>query len=104
MLVSLTLLIQAGRVNRAGRCAEASALPLPRHTEVRLGAGVEFILPTDVIIADKFAEDANDKVVAVDAIPEGWMVRPCSPLSLLICLTAFVNQKTMTMSFVCVSE
>lgn len=35
---------------------------------------MEFILPTDVIIADKFAEDADSKVVAVDSIPEGWMV------------------------------
>lgn len=37
-------------------------------------AGVEFILPTDVIIADKFDENAESKVVAVDAIPEDWMV------------------------------
>lgn len=36
--------------------------------------GVEFILPTDVIIADKFDENAESKVVAVDAIPDGWMV------------------------------
>ena len=39
------------------------------------GTGVEFILPTDVIIADKFDENAESKVVAVDAIPDGWMVR-----------------------------
>ena len=38
-------------------------------------AGVEFILPTDVIIADKFDENAESKVVGVDAIPDGWMVR-----------------------------
>lgn len=36
---------------------------------------MEFILPTDVIIADKFAEDAESKVVSVDQIPDGWMVR-----------------------------
>lgn len=40
--------------------------------------GVEFILPTDVIIADKFAEDAENKVVPVENIPDGWMV--CSAL------------------------
>lgn len=43
---------------------------------------MEFILPTDVIIADKFAEDANDKVVAVDDIPDGWMVPPAPRLKL----------------------
>ena len=40
--------------------------------------GVEFILPTDVIIADKFDENAESKVVAVDAIPDAWMVCPYS--------------------------
>jgi 3-phosphoglycerate kinase len=34
---------------------------------------VKFILPTDVVLADKFAADANTKVVSVDAIPDGWM-------------------------------
>lgn len=38
--------------------------------------GIEFILPTDVIIANKFAEDAESKVVPVENIPNGWMVRP----------------------------
>lgn len=37
--------------------------------------GVEFILPTDVIVADKFAPDAESKVVPIDQIPDGWMVR-----------------------------
>jgi len=35
--------------------------------------GVKLLLPTDVVVADKFAADANTKVVSVDAIPEGWM-------------------------------
>lgn len=37
--------------------------------------GVEFILPTDVIIADKFDAEANTQTVSADAIPDGWMVR-----------------------------
>ena len=36
--------------------------------------GVEIVLPTDVIVADKFAPDANTQVVDVNAIPDGWMV------------------------------
>merc|ERR1712100_537498 len=35
--------------------------------------GVKLLLPTDVVVADKFAADANTKVVSVDEIPEGWM-------------------------------
>ena len=34
---------------------------------------MELILPTDVIIADKFAADAESKVVPVGEIPDGWM-------------------------------
>merc|ERR1719231_385795 len=36
-------------------------------------AGVNFMLPSDVVIADKFAEDAEAKVVSVDAMPDGWL-------------------------------
>jgi phosphoglycerate kinase len=30
-------------------------------------------LPGDVVVADKFAADANTRTVAADAIPDGWM-------------------------------
>eukprot|EP00887_Chlorella_sp_A99_P005816 scaffold1.g5816.t1 len=43
--------------------------------------GVEFVLPTDVVVADKFAPDANTEVVAVDAIPDGWMGLDVGPAS-----------------------
>ncbi|KHN21386.1 Phosphoglycerate kinase, chloroplastic [Glycine soja] len=35
--------------------------------------GVSLLLPSDVVIADKFAPDANSKVVPASAIPDGWM-------------------------------
>jgi phosphoglycerate kinase len=34
---------------------------------------VTFLLPTDVVIADKFAADAKAKTVSVNDIPDGWM-------------------------------
>jgi len=34
---------------------------------------VQVHLPTDVVIADAFSNDAKTKIVAVDKIPEGWM-------------------------------
>ncbi|ANV85600.1 phosphoglycerate kinase [Picosynechococcus sp. PCC 7003] len=33
----------------------------------------KILLPTDVVVADKFAPDAEAKTVSVDAIPDGWM-------------------------------
>jgi phosphoglycerate kinase len=35
--------------------------------------GVKLILPSEVVVADKFAPDANTKIVSCDAIPDGWM-------------------------------
>ena len=37
--------------------------------------GVQMLLPSDVIIADKFDAEANTQTVSADAIPDGWMVR-----------------------------
>ena len=41
--------------------------------------GVNLLLPTDVVIADKFAADAQHKAVAVDAIDNEWMVLDIGP-------------------------
>ena len=43
--------------------------------------GVELVLPTDVVVADAFAADANAQVVAADAIPDGWMGLDIGPES-----------------------
>ncbi|MFW5981790.1 MAG: phosphoglycerate kinase [Halanaerobiaceae bacterium] len=34
--------------------------------------GVNLVVPTDVVVADDFSNDANHKVVAIDNIPEDW--------------------------------
>ena len=34
--------------------------------------GVKVVLPVDLVIADKFAADANTKTVDVDKVPDGW--------------------------------
>ena len=31
------------------------------------------LLPSDIVVADKFDKDAETKIVPVDAIPDGWM-------------------------------
>merc|ERR1719353_2021524 len=35
--------------------------------------GCELVLPSDIVVADKFAADADTKVVSADEIPDGWM-------------------------------
>ncbi|HEY0827754.1 MAG TPA: phosphoglycerate kinase [Bacilli bacterium] len=34
--------------------------------------GCNFLLPIDIVVADRFSADANTRVVDVNAIPEGW--------------------------------
>lgn len=34
---------------------------------------VPLVLPTDVVLADKFAEDADTRIASIDEIPAGWM-------------------------------
>ncbi|MDQ6660777.1 MAG: phosphoglycerate kinase, partial [Chloroflexota bacterium] len=41
--------------------------------------GIEFLLPTDVVIADKFANDANIEIVPSDQVPKGWRILDIGP-------------------------
>src|SRR3989440_18581 len=40
---------------------------------------LKFLLPTDVIIADRFAADATSKVVAIDQVSRGWRIMDIGP-------------------------
>ncbi len=42
-------------------------------------AGAKIVLPVDAVIADKFAADAQSKVVAVDQVPSDWRVLDVGP-------------------------
>jgi len=44
--------------------------------------GIPLLLPVDVVAADRFAEDAQTRVVPVEAIPAGWMALDVGPASL----------------------
>ncbi|KAL3138641.1 hypothetical protein ABBQ32_006401 [Trebouxia sp. C0010 RCD-2024] len=66
-----------------------------RLEEAAKSKGVEFILPTDVIAADKFDENANTKVVAAGEIPEGWMGLDIGPDSLKAFQSALADAKTI---------
>lgn len=43
--------------------------------------GDKIVLPTDVVVADKFAADAENKVADATEIPEGWMGLDIGPAS-----------------------
>jgi phosphoglycerate kinase len=41
--------------------------------------GTQFVLPTDVVIADRFAADATSKVVSAQEVPQGWRILDIGP-------------------------
>merc|ERR1740138_1565395 len=55
----------------------------------------ELILPSDVVVADKFAADANTKVVAQDEIPDGWMGLDNGPKATAEIIEALSSCKTV---------
>lgn len=57
--------------------------------------GVQILLPTDVVVADKFAADANTKVVSVDDIPDGWMGLDIGPDSVKAFQSELAKCKTV---------
>lgn len=57
--------------------------------------GVELMLPTDVVVADNFAADANDQTVAVESIPDGWMGLDIGPDSVKVFQDALKECKTV---------
>ena len=57
--------------------------------------GVRLLLPTDVVIADKFAADAQHKAVAVDAIDSEWMALDIGPDTAKTYAKALEDAKTV---------
>ncbi len=57
--------------------------------------GVEFLLPSDVVLADNFSPDANSKVSKVDSISEGWMGLDIGSDSVVLFQNALKDCKTV---------
>jgi len=66
--------LKARGLNVGSSLVEEDKLELAKSLEAKAKArGVKLILPTDVVLADKFAADANTKIASVTDIPNGWM-------------------------------
>ncbi|GFH12152.1 phosphoglycerate kinase, partial [Haematococcus lacustris] len=57
--------------------------------------GCELLLPTDVVVADKFDANANTQTVSIDAIPDGWMGLDIGPDSVKLFQDALAGAKTV---------
>jgi phosphoglycerate kinase len=57
--------------------------------------GVQLLMPVDVVVADRFAADAEKQTVSVDAIPDGWMALDIGPKSVEAFRSVIVDSRTV---------
>ncbi len=57
--------------------------------------GIKVVLPVDLVVADKFAADANFKTVPVDKVEEGWMGLDSGPETSKLYVKALADAKTI---------
>jgi phosphoglycerate kinase len=75
---------------------EDDKLDLARALEAKAKErGVQLLLPTDVVVADKFSAEANTQIVDVNNIPAGWMGLDIGPDSIKVFQAALADCKTV---------
>ena len=57
--------------------------------------GVKLLLPVDTVIADKFAPDANSRIVAAGEIPDGWQGLDIGPATVELYCKAVADAGTV---------
>ncbi|MEO1393555.1 MAG: phosphoglycerate kinase [Cyanobacteria bacterium J06634_5] len=87
---------KARGMNVGSSLVEEDKLELAKKLEAKAKEkGVEFLLPTDVVLADKFAADANTQTVSVNDIPDGWMGLDIGPDSITTFQAALADCKSV---------
>ena len=75
---------------------EEDKLELAKSLEAKAKEkGVELLLPTDVIVADNFAPDANAQTVNIENIPDGWMGLDIGPDAVKVFQDALADCKSV---------
>ncbi|MBC7241532.1 MAG: phosphoglycerate kinase [Anaerolineae bacterium] len=72
---------------------EMESLDIAR--ELLQAAGDKLRLPVDVVIADRFDNDAERRVVKVDAVPAGWRVLDIGPETVAAFRAELANARTV---------
>ena len=87
---------KARGLNVGNSLVEEDKLELAKALEIKAKEkGVELLLPTDVVLADNFAPDANAQTVGIDAIPDGWMGLDIGPDSIKVFQAALASCKSV---------
>jgi phosphoglycerate kinase len=87
---------KARGLNVGKSLVEEDKLELAKALEIKAKEkGVDLLLPTDVVVADNFAPDANAQTVSVEAIPDGWMGLDIGPDSIEVFQAALAQCKSV---------
>ncbi len=87
---------KARGLNVGKSLVEEDKLELAKSLEAKAKErGVTLLLPTDVLVADKFDKDANSQIVSIDNIPEGWMGLDIGPDSVKMFQEALADCKSV---------
>ncbi|PZO38604.1 MAG: phosphoglycerate kinase [Leptolyngbya sp.] len=87
---------KARGLNVGKSLVEEDKLELAKALEIKAKEkGVDLLLPTDVVLADNFAPDANAQTVGIDAIPDGWMGLDIGPDSIKVFQDALKQCKSV---------
>jgi phosphoglycerate kinase len=87
---------KARGLNVGKSLVEEDKLELARTLEAKAKEkGVQLILPTDVVVADNFAPDANAQTVDINNIPDGWMGLDIGPDSIKAFQAALADCKSV---------
>ncbi|WP_017317549.1 phosphoglycerate kinase [Mastigocladopsis repens] len=87
---------KARGLNVGKSLVEDDKLELAKSLEAKAKEkGVTFLLPTDVVVADKFDAHANSQTVSVENIPEGWMGLDIGPDSVKLFQEALADCKSV---------
>jgi len=88
--------LKARGLNTGSSLVEEDKIELAKSLEAKAKAkGIKLILPTDVVLADKFDKDANTKVAKVENIENGWMGLDNGPESTKMIQAELANCKTI---------
>ncbi|WP_250124092.1 phosphoglycerate kinase [Chroococcidiopsis sp. CCMEE 29] len=87
---------KARGINVGKSLVEDDKLELAKSLEAKAKErGVDLLLPTDVVVADKFAADANAQTVSIDNIPNDGMGLDIGPDSVKMFQDALANCKAV---------
>ena len=87
---------KARGLNVGKSLVEEDKLELAKSLEAKAKErGVQLLLPTDVVVADKFDANANSQTVSIENIPDGWMGLDIGPDSVKMFQEALADCKTV---------